>query len=66
MQVGLMMRNEQNNLSQAVDVTNDVVQSSDEHKTMYQKPQTTLFLDPKNIAGGSQGIVESNNNGALS
>lgn len=29
-------------------------------KPVYQKPLTSLFLDPKNITGGSQSISESN------
>jgi len=30
------------------------------HKLVYKKPKTSLFLDPKAIAGGAQSIPESN------
>ncbi len=36
-----------------------------ESKPTYQKPQTSLFLDPKKIEGGTQSMPESNS-GVLS
>jgi hypothetical protein len=41
---------------------NDIINEKTEpgYKPIYQKPKTSLFLDPKHIAGGTQSIPETN------
>lgn len=46
------------NQQPATDIINEKIESK--HKPVYQKPKTSLFLDPKTIAGGAQSIPESN------
>lgn len=40
------------------DIINEKIESK--RTAVYQKPKTSVFLDPKTIAGGSQSIPESN------
>jgi hypothetical protein len=44
-------------------LVNDTVNDTTTKKNtaVYQKPQTSLFLDPKTIEGGPQSMAESNN-----
>lgn len=54
------MYEENNDLPVTWDIDIEPVPFSDLGKPVYQKPLTSLFLDPKNITGGSQSILESN------
>lgn len=47
----------------ATDIIDEEIKSK--HNLVYQKPKTSLFLDPKVIAGGASSIPESNS-GVLS
>ena len=49
-----------NNTTARDDAIEVVISFQNAIKLNYQKPHTSLFLDPKNIAGGAQIIPESN------
>ncbi len=43
---------------QSADIINEKINSS--NKPIYQKPKTSLFLEPRDIQGGATNVPESN------